>query len=211
MVLQVSDVLTQLANSTVAFLPNLLAAIILLVIGLVVGKIVGRIAKEVLLRIKLDYYVTESHKPAISITEVFSLIARWWIYLTFISLALSIQVLGTPEISIWVNNINAFIPGIIGAALIITTGYLIGEYIKTQLRKSGRPYSALAGKIILFFTVYVSVAIALPILGLPSQLVNSILLIIVGAVALAFALAFGLGGRETASNLWKKWAQKAKL
>jgi flagellar biosynthesis protein FliQ len=211
MAVEISQILTGLADSTVSFLPNLVAAIILLVIGLVVGKIVGRVVKEILLRIKLDYYVTETHKPPVSLTDIFSLITRWWIYLTFIAAALSREILGVTTLSVWMTQISDFIPSIIGAALIVIVGYVIGEYIKTQLRKSGKPYSALAGKLILFFTLYVSIALALPLLGVNTVLVNNILLIIIGAVAFAFALAFGLGGREVASDIMKKWARKANL
>ncbi|MBI5061037.1 MAG: hypothetical protein HZB67_01880 [Candidatus Aenigmarchaeota archaeon] len=211
MVVQVSDVLTGLGNWTVDFLPNLLVAVILLVIGLVVGKIMGRVVKEVLVRIKLDYYVTETHKPPVSLSEIFSVITRWGIYLTFIAAALSTEILGSYLPAYVVNEAFSFIASIIAASVIVTVGYVVGEYIKTQLRKSGKPYSALAGKIILFFTLYVSIALALPMLGLPGDIVRAILLIIIGAVGLAFALAFGLGGKETASTLLKKWVKKAKL
>jgi len=211
MVAQISEILTGLADSTVAFLPNLVVAIILLVIGLVLGKIVGRVVKEVLLRIKLDYYVTETHKPPVSLANIFALITRWWIYLAFIAAALSPGILGIPELSLWVSSISDFIPMVIGASAIITVGYLVGEYIKTQLRKTGKPYSALAGKIILFFTMYVAIALALPLLGVNAELVRNILLIMIGAVAVAFALAFGLGGREVAADILKRWVRKAKL
>ena len=86
------DVLTNLGNQAVAFLPNLLGAVILLVVGLVVGKIVGRVVKEVLDRAKVDYYVSEGKKPVVSLSYLFSLIVKWWIYLAFITAAVSSDV-----------------------------------------------------------------------------------------------------------------------
>ena len=71
------DILGELTTNTVVFLPNLVAAVILLVIGLVLRKVVGRVVREVLERVKLDYYLTESHKPAISASGMFSVIAKW--------------------------------------------------------------------------------------------------------------------------------------
>ena len=79
-----ADVLANLTAQTVDFLPNLVSAVILLVIGLVVGKVVGRVVKEVLDRVRIDYYVHETHKPMVSLSNLFGVIARWWIYLAFI-------------------------------------------------------------------------------------------------------------------------------
>ena len=211
MVQQLGAILSGLADSTVAFLPNLVAAVILLVIGLVVGKIVGRVVKEVLLRIKADYYVSETHKPAVSLADIFSVVVRWWIYLAFITAALSTEILGVPALATWMATVNAFIPNIVGATVIIVVGYVVGEYLKTQLTKHDKHYSTLTAKLLFFFVLYVSIALALPVLGVSAILVNNILLAIVGAVAVAFALAFGLGARDTAGKIAKKWARKHKL
>ena len=48
--------------------------------------------------------------------------------------------------------------------------------------------------------------IALNQIGIAATLVNSLFVGLVGAVALALGLAFGLGGREVASQLWEQWA-----
>jgi hypothetical protein len=208
---QLGAVLSGLGEATIAFLPNLVAAIILLVIGLVVGKIVGRVVKEILVRIKLDYYISETHKPPVSASNLFGVVARWWIYLAFITAALSQQVLGVPALSEWISNITAFIPNIIGAALIVVVGFVVGEYIKTHIASSGKAYGRLTGKVLLFFILYVSVALALPILGVNATLVNNILLAVIVFVGLAFALAFGLGAKDTAGAIAKKWAKKVKL
>src|SRR3989344_559439 len=100
------DILGTLTSNAVAFLPGLVGAIILLVIGLVVGKIIGRVVKEVLERVRLDYYVSETHKPAISLSSLFAVIARWWIYLAFIAAALSSQVLGIASLALWISEVQ---------------------------------------------------------------------------------------------------------
>jgi len=210
MVEQLSLVLTNIVDSTVQFLPNLFYAIILLVIGLVVGKIVGRIVKEILVKAKVDYYVHETHKPPVNLSDLFSVIARWWIYLAFITTALSAEILGLPTLSSWIEGIGAFIPNIIGAAVIVVVGYIIGEWIKVQMSKTKRGYSIITGKILFFFILYVSVALALPILGISAALVNSIMLTIIIAVGAAFALAVGLGGRDVVNAILKKWARKSR-
>ena len=122
-----ANVLADLGISTLSFLPNLVSAIILLIIGLVVGKVVGRVVKEVLDKVKIDYYVSETHKPVVHLSSLFSVVSRWWIYLAFVAAALSNEVLGITQLAIWVAQINTFIPKIIGASLIMVVGYATGE------------------------------------------------------------------------------------
>ena len=205
------DILGELTTNTVNFLPNLVAAIILLVIGLVVGKVVGRVVKEVLERVKLDYYITETHKPSISVANLFAVIAKWWIYLGFITAALSREVLGVTALSIWIAEINAFIPRIIGAAVIMVVGFVLAEYIKSHLKKTNSLYGILVGKVLFFFVLYVSIALALPMLGISAALVNNILLVIIASVGLGFALAFGLGTKDAFADISKRYVRKLKV
>ena len=205
------DILGELTTNTVAFLPNLVAAVILLVIGLVVGKVVGRVVKEVLDRVKLDYYITETHKPTISVSNLFAVISKWWIYLAFITAALSREVLGVTALSLWIADINSFIPRIIGAAVIMVVGYVLAEYIKSHLKKTQSLYAILVGKTLFFFVLYVSIALALPILGISAGLVNNILLVIIASVGLGFALAMGLGMKDAVSDVSKRYVKKLKV
>ncbi len=211
MTFQVVDVLSQLTANTTALLPNLLAAIILLVIGLVVGKILGRVVKNVLDKIRLDYYVSETDKPAVSLSSIFSVIAKWWIYLGFITVATSTEILGIPALSLWVAEINAFIPRVIGAAAILIAGYVLAEYIKHHMKQLNKVWATLTAKTLFFLVMYVAVALALPILGVSATLVNSILLVVIASVGLGMAIALGLGLKDTVSDLSKRWAKKVKV
>jgi hypothetical protein len=203
-----ADVLATLTAQTVDFLPNLVSAVILLVIGLVVGKVVGRVVKEVLDRVKIDYYVHETHKPMVSLSNLFGVVARWWIYLAFIGAALSRDVLGITTLAIWVVEINAFIPRIIGASLILVVGYALGEYIKGHIKSTKTLWGTLTAKVLFFFILYVSIALALPILGINASLVNNILLVIIASVGLGIAIAMGLGLKDAVSDLSKRYVRK---
>ena len=205
------DILANLTAGAVGFLPNLVSAVILLVIGLVVGKIVGRVVKEVLDRVRLDYYVSETHKPAISLSGLFAVIARWWIYLAFIAAALSTQVLGIASLALWIAEVQAFIPRIIGAAVILIVGYVLAEYIRGHIKKGPTLYGALVGKVLFFFVLYVSIALALPILGISSALISNILLVIIASVGLGVALALGLGLKDAVSDVSKRYVKKMKV
>jgi len=204
-------VLGGLGDSVIVFLPNLISAIILLIIGLVVGKILGRVVKGLLERVNLDYFVTEQKKPVVSLSNLFSVITRWWIYLGFITAALSTEVLGVPALAAWTAQITAFIPKIIGASAIIVAGYALAEYIKMHLKSTNKLWAMVTGKVIFFFVLYVGIALALPVLGVPATLVNNILLVIVASIGLGLAIALGLGLKGAVDVIAKKYVAKVKV
>ena len=204
-------ILGNLGESAALFAPNIASAIILLVIGLVLGKVFGRVVKEVLDRIRLDYYVSETEKPAISLSGLFSLIVRWWIYLAFITAALSNDILGIPALAEWVRDINTFIPNIIGAAVILVVGYVLAEFIRGQMKKTGKLYATIVSKVLFFFILYVAIALALPMLGIRADLVSNILLVIIASVGLGVAIALGLGLKDAVADISKRWVKKIKV
>lgn len=210
MVLQsIGAVLSNLTVQTAAFVPNLIGAVVLLVIGLVAGKVLGRVVKEVLEKVKLDYYVSETEKPVLSLAALFAMITRWWVYIAFITSA--VGVLQISELTQWMRTILAFVPNIIGAALVLVAGYIVAEYIKGLLKKTGKLYAMVVGKVLFFFTLYVAIALALPILGISASLVNSILLVIIGSVGLGVAIALGLGLKDSIADIAKRYVRKLKV
>ncbi|MBU3896909.1 MAG: hypothetical protein KJ697_03165 [Nanoarchaeota archaeon] len=192
----------------IASLPGLIAALITLIIGLVVGKVVGKVVKELFTRLKIDEYVLEDEKHLFKFSMVSSLIARWWIYLVFIQQATVF--LGIVAISNFVNSIIGFLPGLIEAAVIVIVGSLLAEYIKDKLVSKKTFYGAIVGKLIFFLLVYVSIALALPFIGIDTMLINWILLIIIGSVGVGMAIAIGLGMKDVVASVAKDYVGKAK-
>ena len=211
MTMPLTTVLDNFITSAVNYVPNVISAIILLVVGLIVGKIVGRVLKEVLIRIKLDRYLLGEKKIPISITNILVVIVKWWIYLAFITAAVSKEILGVETLANWMATINNFIPNVVGAALVVIVGYVIGEYIKDQINKTKTVYANMVGKVMFFLIMYVSVAIALPILGIPATLVNNILLVIIGSLGLGIAIALGLGLKDVIADIAKQYLKKKKF
>ena len=77
--------------------------------------------------------------------------------------------------------------------------------------KTKKTYATLVGKVLFFFILYVAIALALPILGVPSALVSNILLIIIGSVGVGIAIALGLGLKDAVADISKRYAKKMKV
>ena len=196
------EVLLKLWNSFVIFLPNLVGALILLGIGWLVGYVAGRIVKEILLRTKVDRYLAKGKKPLFKLSDIFSVITAWSLYIVFINAA--VQTLGIAALVDVLNAILAFIPGLIKAIIVVLAGYAIAEYVRAKVEESGITYSDLVSKGLFFLILYIAIAMALPLVGIDATLVNNILLIIVGSFGAGLAIAIGLGLKDTIARLAKK-------
>lgn len=194
-------------NQTLVFLPNLLAAVILLIIGWVVGTVIGRVAKELLVRFRVDQYVSKK-KPIIRLSDVFPLIFEWTIYLVFIQSA--VQALGIVALAEFVSMLIAFIPGLVEAVIVVIVGYGIGEYVRIEVEKGKLPYAGIMGKVLFWLVVYVAVALALPLVGIDPSLVNNILLILIAAIGVGIALALGLGLKDVVATTAKGYVKKGR-
>lgn len=189
-------------------LPGLIAAIVTLIIGLIIGKVVGKIVKEIFVRIKVDEFVLEGEKVSFKFSDIFSLIARWWIYLVFIKAAA--EFLGIAAITLFIGDMITFIPGLIKGALIVIVGYVLAEYIKDKIISKKTIYGSVVGKIVFFLLIYMSIALALPLLGIDATVVNWGFLIMISSVGLGIAIATGLGLKDVVAESAKQYMKKSR-
>jgi len=203
--LDIITILNVFLNALIEFVPRLIGAIVLLLIGWAVGALVGRALKKGLLRYKIDERIFDG-TPIIKLSNVFPLIFTWTIYLIFIQSA--VQVLGVTALVTVVGAIVAFLPGLIKGIIILIVGYVLGDYVRRQVEDSGILHADIMGRGLFFFVIYVSVALALPLVGIDPTLVNNILLLIVAALSVGLAMAVGLGLKDTVADLVKTYQKK---
>lgn len=178
-------------------------AILTLIVGWIIGLAVGKITKQIILRLKLDQYISRGKRPLFRLSDVFSLIFKWWIYVLAIWTAVGI--LGIPALTeVMQAIVMSFIPGLVKAIVIVMVGYAIGEYVKKQIEATKIAYSSLMGNIFFFFIIYVAIAMALPLIGIDP----TILLIIMGSIGVGLAIALGLGLKDIVATIAKKYEKK---
>ncbi|OYT57316.1 MAG: hypothetical protein B6U68_02000 [Candidatus Aenigmarchaeota archaeon ex4484_14] len=204
--LQLLTALIDIGNEFINFLPNLVGAALIALLGLFIGKLLGKAVKHILEKARLDYYISETEKPTISLVDIFSLITRWWVYLVFLTQA--INILGLDILVTTMGRINEFIPNVIGATLILVVGYVIAEYIKEQIKKNKTIYASIMGKMVFFFIILVTIALALPVLGISAGLLNNILVLMVASIAIGIAIALGLGLKDAVSDISRAYVKK---
>jgi len=202
----VIEVLTGFMSSFVSFLPNIIGAIILLIIGWVVGSLLGKAIRKGLIRYKIDQRFIR--KPVFKLSDLFPTLISWVVYLFFIWSA--IEFLAIESLMVPFRTIFSFLPMLIGAVIIIVIGYALAEYVRQQVEKSKLTFSGLVGKFLFFLILYVSITLALPLIGIDVSLLNNLLLIVVGSAGVGLAIAIGLGLKDLVAEWAKKYQKKLK-
>ncbi len=127
--------MNQFLNNLWAGLPNLLVAIILIIVALVVASLVRTLIKKGAHKLNLDTRLGSNKKTADSSIDMLGNLAYILILLLF--LPGIFEKLGLTQISMpilgMLNNVLAFIPNLIGAAIILAIGYYLAKLIKELL------------------------------------------------------------------------------
>lgn len=213
----IANAFNDLLSRFVSFLPGLIGAIIIVVVGLAIASVVAKLVEKVIKMLRIDNVIaTVQHeiqgKPGHEIRASVLLreIVRWFII--FVFLIAASETIGLKQLSTFLNSILLYIPNIIVAVIILTISLMLGKYVSEFVMDSEavanrfqpRLISAIAKWAIFIFGTLA----ALLQLGIAPSLINSIVIGIVAAASLAAGLAFGLGGRNEAEQMLKKFREK---
>jgi small-conductance mechanosensitive channel len=205
------DLLGPLENALstfLSYLPQLVGAIIILIIGYVVARILEAVVGRALQAVGFDRWMERggikqffdraqtNYTPA----TVLGLLVFWFVFI--IAITMAADALGIPQVSAVLGQLIAYIPSIIAAILILILAALLANFLSGIVR--GATGSDLLASIARYAIIVYAVFAAITQLGIAVELTAPTFLIVLGAVALAAALAFGIGGREVARDILEK-------
>jgi small-conductance mechanosensitive channel len=195
-------------SSFLSYLPQLIGAIIILVIGYVVAKVLQAVVGRVLQSVGFDGWMEKGgikqffdraqtdYTPA----TVIGRLVFWFVFI--IALTMATDALGIPQVSAVLGQLIAYIPSIIAAILILILAALLANFLSSIVR--GATGSDLLASIARYAIIVYAVFAAITQLGIAVELTAPTFLILLGAVALATAIAFGIGGTDVARDILKK-------
>ena len=205
----VGDSLQQALDSFFGFLPNLLGFLVILVIGYIVARVVKGVLTKVLTKVGLDralhsgqtgQYV-EKVSPGASPSKLVGSIAFWFLFLGAISLAVS--ALKIPALTTFVSAIYGYLPNVIAAVIIfVVAGAIAGAVAGLVAKTMGdTPTGKLVATVVPLLIMAIATFMILNQLQIAPAIVTITYAVLLGSLGLGMALAFGLGGRETAATL----------
>src|SRR5918998_1384622 len=195
-------------STFLSYLPQLIGAIVILIIGYIVAKVLQAVVGRVLRAVGFDGWMekggikqffdrAETNQTPVSILGQ---LVFWFVFI--IALTMAADALGISQVSVILGQLVAFIPSIIAAILILILAALLANFVSGIVR--GATGSGLLASVAQYAIIVYAVFAAITELGIAVELTAPTFLIVLGAVALAAAIAFGLGGREVAQDIPQK-------
>lgn len=205
----VSNPIREMMTAVLNFIPRLFVAGVLVLLGLYLAKILGKLVTNLLKSLnvsKFNSYVNfgDKSKKGIDIPNALGMIVAVLIGLFFVVQALT--VLNLEVFNTIGTAIIAYIPLVISALIILTLGFVGGNLLSTVITKSTG--NAFIGEISKYLIIIVAVFMTLDQLNFAQSIVNLAFLFILGAVAIAFAISFGIGGKSFAEKQLHKFENK---
>lgn len=198
-----------------AYLPRLAVAIVVLIAGWLVAKAV-RFAVVKALRALNFHILTEragvdgllqQGGSETDTTDLFGLVLYWVVILA--ALIVAFNGLGLTQVTDLLTRVLLFLPKLLLGLLVIIVGSyfarFVGNVVQTYLHNAGISDAELLGHIARYAIVVFMVLLAVDHIEVGAGLVQDTFLILLAGVVFALALAFGLGGRESAARLLERW------
>jgi hypothetical protein len=214
-----SDALWNAFANAIAILlgaiPKIVAFLVIIIIGWIIASIIAKIINTILNTIRFNDLSERSGFSGFvnnvglktDASGFISLVVKWFIRL--IVLIAAFDALGLPQVSDVLRQFVLWIPNLIVALIIIVIGGLAANALSGLVL--GAAKNAQLGNPELLATVArvavwgFTIVIAVNQIGIAQNIVDTLFTAVVGALALAVGLAFGLGGRETAAEIVKRW------
>lgn len=202
-----SEPIVNVLNQVLTALPFVIVAVILLIIGGYISKIVGNLVEGLLDNSginKYSKYLNMYGNASISISELVGIIVKVVLMTFFIVEA--INTLHLEVLNMVGTAIIAYMPSVLITIIILGIGVFGGNALSVFIKKSTG--SGLTGELVKYIIYILVIFMSLDQLKFASTIVTTTFLFIIGGLSIAFALAFGLGGREFAKYHLSKFSKK---
>ncbi len=187
-------------GTMVAYLPLIIAAIILLIIGWFAGRIGGKVISKVLDKMGVDDAVDKTiigdtiKKSGMTTVGFFDALVKWFIYVIFIVAA--VNVLNIPMLTDFMHRIALYIPHLIAGILVLVVGLIlinvIMNWVEEQLASREVSYTDIIAPVLKALFSLVVIVIALDQLQIDTTIIYTFLVPLAWGVAAGIAIAIGI-------------------
>lgn len=201
----------QFLNEIASSLPKIIGAFLILIIGWIIAKLIKRAFVKLLTLVKFNYLTEKSGidkflkegGSKVTTIDILGTLIYWFIML--IVILATLNSLNLTAASALFNEIMMYIPNIVvGIAILIIGIYfakMVSQIVKTSLKGMQDKTSDLISQLTFIAIIILTVFVTLGQLNIAEEIVTSAFQIIFGAICLALALAFGIGGKDKASEI----------
>jgi len=203
-------IFTELVSRFSEAAPKLLFALLILIIGRLIAGILRRVVRRVLAGLQVDKLaerlndidLVQRTGMKIQISNVIAQMVYFVLMLGFIIFAT--DMLGIPAITDMVRDVIDYLPALFSAFVLFLLGLFLADMIRgivlTTCQSMGIPSAKLIATVVFYF-LFITIAVsALSQAKISTGFIASNLTVVIGALALAFAVGYGLASRDLVAN-----------
>ncbi|OGN23518.1 MAG: hypothetical protein A2918_00490 [Candidatus Yanofskybacteria bacterium RIFCSPLOWO2_01_FULL_42_49] len=207
----VRESLLTLWTGVAGFVPRLVAAVVVFLVGWLIAALLGRVAWHVVRMLRVDSALTkvgfrqawEKGGFRLDTPKFFYELVKWFFIVVFLMAATNI--LRLDQVTEFLRTVVSYLPNVMVAVIILLIGILVAKFLEGLVRASVKAaglvsanfLGALTRWAVFVFTLLVSLAQ----LRVADDIIRIVVVGFVAAAALAFGLAFGLGGVKHADEM----------
>ena len=187
-------------------IPSIIVAALIIGVGCVIGKFAGQIITRLIAATGVDAKLnelTDGKTSKFVLSKVIGVVVEAVIIIFFTVEGFSI--LGLSVLSGIGAAIIRYLPNVLAAVIVLTAAVFASRISEKALKKTGFGSYALVVKIAI---AAIACFMVLNQLGIAPNIVNAAFVLILAALAIAFAVAFGIGGRDFAAKALQKLSDK---
>ena len=191
-------------------LPAIFAAAVIIILAIVIGKILQNLLAQLLGGVGFNNLLEDLGVKRVgnkTPSQVVGIIA--FIYIIFFAIMEAAEVLNFKMLSDLSSRFITFAFKVILALIIFGVGILIGNWVKRLVQGAAKDRPFLANLAEMTIIVF-GLAIALQNLGIADEIVILAFGLLLGSIAVAAAIAFGIGSKEIAGREVDAWVKKLK-
>ncbi|MBO0765092.1 MAG: hypothetical protein J2P50_10955 [Hyphomicrobiaceae bacterium] len=216
----ITNSMAQALSLILAAVPRIIGFVIIVAIGWFIASLIAKAVSALLRSIRFNDMAERSGFAGfVANTGVetdssgfVAEIAKWFVRL--ITLVVGFDALGLPAVSDVLRQLLLWLPNLAVAIAVLILGGLAANWLAGLVRgataKADLGNPDLLASIARIATWAFAVVVALNQIGIARELVNTLFMATVGAVALALGLAFGIGGRDTAAEVVRNWYDRSR-
>ncbi|MEZ4941175.1 MAG: mechanosensitive ion channel [Saprospiraceae bacterium] len=203
-------IFTELVSRFSEAAPKLLFALLILIIGRIISGFLRRVVRRVLSGLQVDRLaerlndidLVQRSGMKIQISTVVAQMIYFVLMLGFIIFAT--DMLGIPAITDMVRDVIDYLPALFSAFVLFLLGLFLADMIRgivlTTCQSMGIPSAKMIATAVFYF-LFITIAVsALSQAKISTGFIASNLTVVIGALALAFAVGYGLASRDLVAN-----------
>ena len=203
----------------IQFAPKLILAIVFFVVGWALGSLVAKAFEQVFKALKIDSLLQSIgvgdffRKAGMSLNSGYFVgeVVKWFVIIIF--LLPSLNLIGLDYIAGFLkDDILGFLPRVVVAAFVLIIATFVADFLSKTVMAGAKAMNLkstnMLGSLVKYTIWVFAFIIALGQLGVAEGYMNTLFAGIVGMLALAGALAFGLGAKDAAGRLVSKLGEE---